>query len=329
MAGRDTDTWTPASQLKRVDADVTLLLLSQTGLIYESPSDDPFFAAHQTEDERHYTTDSYVSALGCAEQIEVCNPHKKLCTPLAGVGQVNDSLSEIGLSLFQKGVARRIIAASITAAIHLDPFVRGATALRAHETVSLWSQIPLPPDQWIVEVSSWFKSGLARMQQAIVEYATGPLFTEGMLRVGETDPIRRKMCSTQKFRSTEPSTSFSVLGMFIVLAIGFIITPIGYFPDSFIGSPWGRPFKRRLFPHRRQQWILNSTLQLQRIAFERAKMGTWTGQMEPVPVTRPGELLGELDSVGCSNRLLASSSWARSTDDGEETGEARETRDVT
>ena len=320
------DTWQPISELDRTDADITLLLLAQNQILYEAQSDDPFFAAHQQNGTSfYYLPDADVNVMGCTDQFELCNLSNNLCTPLTGILQAQGSIQELGLSPLQTQIANRIVVAAAEAIIGENPYHRGATALRAHDTVFRWSftniQIRLPPNQWTIEMKSLFESGLAHMQQQIVQYATGPPSITGKYIDKPYDPIRKGMCYSQKFRSIERSASFSVLGMSIILAVGIIIIPISYFLDIFVGSAWYRPLKHGRRRHR--QWILSSTLQLQRIAFERVGMGTWSGKMDPIPVTQPGEQLADLDGVYWSRRLLASSANLMSTvhEEGEEEGE--------
>lgn len=282
-------------------------------MTYDEPTHDPFFAAHRREegaDEPDFKPDFPVNVMGCVDQTQLCNPSKKLCTPLAALQQVNQSLSTLELNQLQKGVADRIIAAAQRAVMNREPLYRGNNALLADQTVfrrnSAKIQTPLPSDQWINEMKALFESGLAGMQQRILSYATGPPNTRGQYKDNPDDPIRKKMCSIQKFRSTEPSTSLSVLGMMIILIWGIIIIPFSYVLDSYVGSALHRPLKRAHLRHR--QWILNSYLQLHRLAMDGANVGTWSRKMYSMPVTELGEQLVDLDSLAWARMLLPSSS---------------------
>ncbi len=287
---------------------MTLLLLAQNEIKYDEPTHDPFFAAHRRARES-FEPDSPVSVMGCIDQTQLCNPSKKLCTALAGVRQVNQSLSALELNQLQKGVADRIITAASKAVMYREPLYRGNNALLADQTVfrrnSVKMQTPLPSDQWINEMKALFESGLAGMQQRILGYATGPSNTRGQYKHNPDDPVGKKMCSIQKFRSTEPSTSFSVLGMMIILIWVIVIIPFSYVLDFYVGSALHRPLKRAHLRHR--QWILNSYLQLHRFTMDGANVGTWSRKMRSIPVTELGEQLVDLDSIGWAKMLLPSS----------------------
>ena len=49
---------------------------------------------------------------------------------------------------------------------------RGSGALLAQDTVHDLEQYPLPPNQWEHEATSWFESGLARIQMLVQSYAS-------------------------------------------------------------------------------------------------------------------------------------------------------------
>jgi hypothetical protein len=302
------DHWRPIPELDREDADVSLLLLAQNEQMSDGPTDDPFFASHRRGG-GDVLPDHTVNALGCADQMQLCNQHNRRCTPLAGGRQVNDSAALIGLSALQQGQAERLLSAAHKAVMWRDPLYRGAAALRAHETVfrrnARTLQVALPPDQWKVEAAALFAGGLAGVQQRVVQFATGPPHVRGQYAHRPDDPVRRRMCRSQKFRAAQPSASFSVLGMVVIGAASACIIAASCLLEVLVSSAWHRPLQRG--QRRRRLWLLNSTLQLQRLAYEAANMGTWERKMGPVPVTRPGELLADLDSLKWSRRLLAPS----------------------
>ena len=57
----------------------------------------------------------------------------------------------------------------------------------------------------------------------------------------------------------------------------------------------GHFIQERLGGYRHRQWLLDGQLQLQRLAYENAGIGTWINAEKDVPVTVRGELLGMLD----------------------------------
>lgn len=96
---------------------------------------------------------------------------------------------------------------------------------------------------------------------------------------------------SQKIRS-DAFTSFSVLGLGILLGIGGLIIITSYTLEFFV--EWIQE-RANLSNYSRLEWTTNGTLQLQRLAHEELGFGTWTRTAEDCPVTKPGEQLAVLD----------------------------------
>ena len=142
----------------------------------------------------------------------------------------------------------------------------------------------------MIEVKSWFDTGLARLQSHMVEYAAGPQNTlEGSYVQKFNGLISQSMCRNQKVRSTGGTINFSVLGLALVLIVcsALILTNLAL--ETMVGFIQR---KCRTGAYRHLQWIVDEKLQLQRMAFEAAGMGTWSGGDAAVPVTRLGEKFG-------------------------------------
>ncbi len=106
----------------------------------------------------------------------------------------------------------------------------------------------------------------------------------------------RAMCKSQKVRHPIGYTNVSVLGIVIILVVGSVIIVISWVLDTVVGSIQKHLWKRS--DYKRVQWLLNSTLQLQRMAFESAGFGSpWLRCDETVPVTREKRDLGETFEV--------------------------------
>ena len=168
---------------------------------------------------------------------------------------------------------------------------RGANALRAFETVDDNTQIAiLPNNQWMTEVSNWFAVSMAKLQQRVVSYATGPAWIpDGVVLSGPINDMEKRMCRNQKVRTPSGTTSFSVLGVAIILLVGALLVITNLTLDIIIGF-WRKRFQKN--DYKRLQWILDDKLQLQRLAYEEAGQGQWSGGTDAVPVTRMGEAFG-------------------------------------
>ena len=290
--------WDPLPELNRTDADVVLIMVAANSVSYQAPLDDPFFPVIETNlgSGKYYMSANWINTMGCTEQHQFCNPLDGRCTDLMGTTLLIEGDDAIGLNPVQESIRKRIGFAALKSGIHYQLLSRGANALRAQETVSGADQTPLSPNQWTIEALSWFSVSLASLQKQTVEYATGPAATVlGLRQQVPPDEIGRAMCSSQKVRATDGSISFSVLGVSIILVFGTAIILTSLCVDSVVGWIQHRVLHRGV--HRRLQWILDETLQLQRLAFEEVGMGTWSGTTASVPVTRAGELLGGFDAT--------------------------------
>jgi hypothetical protein len=98
-------------------------------------------------------------------------------------------------------------------------------------------------------------------------------------------PNRQKILSTDYL-------SFSVFGLGFVFVTGGLIAVVSYMLDPILGC-----LRRRYNVRTYQQleWCTNSTMQLQRLAYEEAGSGTWSKATSNFPVTLKDEELALLD----------------------------------
>jgi hypothetical protein len=301
--------WVPVDELARTEADVTLMFLAPNSIKYFEANDDPFFGANVRrnagsvagDDVIYYVSDNNVNVLGCTDQYQYCHPEDpKKCTKLTDYANAWVSIydDKLGLNDIQQMVASRIALISRGFSIHHGIGGRGASALRAQDTVSEKQQLEIKRDQWQIEVNSWFDVGLAKLQRGMVEYATGPEFLpEGTYLqkpTGAEDLISKAMCGSQMVRIADGTTSFSVLGMSIILGVGGLIILIWLVCETVIGfvqkkMHWG--------DYRRVRWVMDDKLQVQRMAFEGHGMGEWTNLSGMVPVTKQNEVFAGLEHV--------------------------------
>jgi len=294
-AGFVGESWVPVPAINRSDADISLLFLAPNAIRFEEPCDDPVFGAHilvSNNATSYYTSDLWVSVLACAEQHRVCNPTNGVCTKPVGVDQLLPVAvaadSGLNFNLVQQGTIDRIAYAADFTSVYYATYTRMQSALRAQETVTQLDQAPLPANQWMIEVGSWFDDGLARLQQSVQEYATGPtniaagsyLWQPGK----DGNLIQEALCYSQRINDTQDTMSFSVLGIAIVFIIGGIILATSLIIDSAVG--WlQKKFHTGL--HARRSWMVDDKLQLQKMIFQELHMGNWsTTKEEKVPTTK-------------------------------------------
>ena len=326
-AGFAQNDWIPIPALNRTDADVALFFLAPNMILYEGPVTDPFFVAsipHNVSagngvNETYYSPNQGVYALACAEQHQFCNPANGKCTPLSGAFQVATNLT--GLDLNDAQVSTLFIMQPTLTFLNTYNSVisRGSNALRASETLDQGFQIPLPDNQWMTEVSTWFAVLMARLQQSIVRYAIGSSYVpEGLTLVGPAGRYQENICNNTKIQSQSGTTSFSVLGVSIILIVGSVLIFTSLVLSTVLGFIRR---KRHWKEYKSLQWTLNNKLQLQRLAYEEAGQGQWTGGTDSVPVTRSGDKLGMPKTVDGKHPRL-SKVWRQSGSCGDGTPEA-------
>ena len=310
--------WIPIPELNRTDADVAIFVLAQNSIYYDSPVSDAFFSANIVllspevgtgVNLTYYKTDKYISALGCVDQHQFCNPINKKCTPLTGSNIARGFFPELAFNARQSATAWRILLQTMFINMYFSAHGRGSNALRASETLSDLEQVGLPNYQWQVEVDSWMAVGMAKLQQLIVQYATGPPSVAGNSFVLQPqDSDWQAMCDAQKVRSADGTTSFSVLGVAIILILGAFLILTNLVLDICVGFiqhklDWG--------DHKRLQWAIDEKLQLQRLAYEEAGQGVWSGGASAVPVMRMQDRIGIPKNVDRSHPKLSLANHGR------------------
>jgi hypothetical protein len=204
---------------------------------------------------------------------------------LSGYYPVYNAIDTIGYNDRQLATAYRLLNSLSYGQIFHSIFGRGSSALRANELVYELLQSPLPPTQWVIEVSNWFAVSLSRLQHAIVEFASGPtsLPSEASV-ITPTAPGWPIMCKSQKVKDSGTHQNFSILALGLIFGIGVMIIILSWTLEPCINS---RRRKRNPGSHRRIQWILDSKLLLLRMVYQYIGVGEWEGKARDVPTTIP------------------------------------------
>ena len=230
--------------------------------------------------------------MGCIDQHQFCNPSNGECTPLTAYSLVSTASYKIGLSAVQQYTANRLSDSLMFVNVYQSVNGRGSSALLAADGVYQLTQGPLPDNQWMIEVNNWFAVGMAKLQQLVVQYAAGPsVLLEGAYLQRPTDAIGEAMCFSQKVRSPAGTISFSIVGVVIILVVGFILIVMNLCLSTFVGLLQNK-FDMLGGDYKRLRWVLDDKLQLQRMAYEEVGMGVWKGGASAVPVTRMGDRFG-------------------------------------
>ena len=270
------------------------MFVASNAVVYNEPVYDPLFRATRKEESPteflpyFYFSDVYVRALACADQFQYCNPSNKACTPLAGAYTASDKTQweRLGINSIQRSTFDTLVYALQMQHTYFNVNGQGGATLRVSDTVrvtDMRQDEKLPANQWMIELEDWFAASLARLQQSVLSYATGPSqLYEGMyVRRGN-----QELCGRQKFCRSSGYISFSVLGVSVILILGSFLVVLSLFIDTLVGSAM---VKLGWKEHKRIHWAFDGDLQLLRFAFEGVDQGSWTGDMDAVPVTRNGD----------------------------------------
>lgn len=223
--------------------------------------------ADSTENITLYKDDSLPHVLGCADQFQLCTQAHTKCTPLTGSEVLPDAVTALQLNDVQKDIASLLCTMTELQPTHFTVNARGRNALRVSDTMldSDGIQVGLPKNQWMIEIAYWFDISMARLQQQIVTFATGP---PNIDKDQKFVPGARNACGRQKIHNTAGFTSFSVLGISIIFIIGGLLILISLVLDQVIG------YFRKNFnwkDYKRLQWISDEQLELQQLAYPTRK----------------------------------------------------------
>lgn len=284
----------PIKQINNSMADLSLLFLASNSIRFNAPNNDPLFSANLMNNGTgvpFWTSDQWVTVLGCAESYRVCNPVNGVCSPRQGSWQLEQSFLNnkdgLNFNLRQNATAFRIVLSVAYSSVYHATNSRGGNALRASEMVSDLEQAALPNNQWEVEIGAWVDTGLARLQALIEGYVTNPSnIVPGSKLVPFTPAVRANtyydMCFDQLVNDSSNSMSFSVVGLAILFILGGIIILLSLILDTLAGY-----IQQKLGHglHARMEWLVNDKLQMQRMLHSQLKLGQWHDVVEKVPIT--------------------------------------------
>lgn len=294
-------------EINTTDSDLVLVFM-ESSATYTRPVTDLYFDAEKKIEsvsgigDHVYLQNWAVSVMGCTEQHQFCNPAISTsdgCSPMTGVTEVGRISRDIQFNAKQSQVYDRIwsVVDSYGLWDHISELGSGALLARDYllSGNSLLSA-PLPSDQWVQEVTGWHRAILTMVQRLIVDFARGPserAYNSPKYLMAPS-PEAEWMCKSQKVRGTE-FYNFTIAGLVLILVPGSLVVLANQIIPSIVG-PLQRLIGKGKF--RRQEWLLTDKLQLQRMAYEYAGIGSWKGKDNAVPVTANYETFGlPCDSV--------------------------------
>ncbi|KAF6821901.1 hypothetical protein CPLU01_12349 [Colletotrichum plurivorum] len=294
--------WHPSEALSLEGRDVMLLLIAPNSVFHLKPNDDPVFGTRAPNGNGSapnvYLPDRPVSPIACAGGHRMCNPNNGRCTPFRGAVEIFQKAwySPLDLSPAQKAVGERLEFASTGTTFYDLVWTRAQSFLNAQELVSGMKQLPLPSDQWELEMNLLFSVAMAKLQHRINEYVTGPpvpvrrgLFVDRPWEVVHDAAKGRDyglLCRSQRSRQSQGTINFSVLGLSVLLGLGALVIALSFLLEPLIG--W---LQRRTGygAAKAKRWERDENLQVMRMLLELKEAGEWKGTTESFPVAESHE----------------------------------------
>jgi hypothetical protein len=258
------------------------------------------FSAHHlglvSTNESFYNPDNFVTVMGCLEQHEFCHPAGEHvdgdpdCSGLSGSDVAYNNLDDLQLTDGQYDAGHRV--ANIIPPSSLQYILSSRPMGFANAASTLLGTVQtvnLPNNQWMIEIDEWLATSFAYIQGAVVQYALGQENLDAALLTLPSTPYEESMCKNQIVKSTSGYTSFSFLGVMIVLLLGSAIVVIGTFVEN-IAALIQTVFGGRNYHN--TAWNLDNVFQTQRKAFEGFSQGTWeSADGVEIPCTARNEKL--------------------------------------
>ncbi|KAI4254367.1 MAG: hypothetical protein L6R42_007221, partial [Xanthoria sp. 1 TBL-2021] len=202
------------------------MFLAPNSVKYQSPVLDPLYRATIPLDSTGfdgknftiYLQDFWVSVLACADRFQFRNPANGISTSLTSFSAIGEETYSLRLTKLQLATVLSLHNTIGSSIAYQTVHSRGANSLRASDIVSGTDFLSpgLPDDQWQIEATELFSVSMAKLQQQIIAYATGPTYIHEGMRLTQGD---KDLCQRQKIRGVSGYLSFSVLGVSLILIL--------------------------------------------------------------------------------------------------------------
>jgi hypothetical protein len=293
----DQSAFFPIAEFNVTDGDLKILFLQSNGIITKAACDDPWFSAHQAfidpiqNNRTMYKADHLAVPMGCVEKYQFCNPHQNgACTLLTSIlPAIGSAKRTLNLSPLQSATVDLFFNAIYM--LNTDIFVPSyhTPNLLAEQSAMKPYQMPLPSNQWVLELQDMHNTVLAMLQRDVVDYARGPGSKESQQFI-ETPQLgpKKQLCSMIRARADGRFANISTYGLAITLALGTLIILTNLFIVSIISYIDSH---RNVHSAKIQAWLADGLHQQQRRLFEAHREGIWEGDAVSVPVTVHGDMI--------------------------------------
>ncbi|KAH7360930.1 hypothetical protein BKA65DRAFT_534129 [Rhexocercosporidium sp. MPI-PUGE-AT-0058] len=239
--------------------------------------------------------DKPLNVLGCAEQLQFCNPNRPLdsekrCTPLLDFGSLGHDFDNYTAEILDTDHQVQEVNIIMISALNAElrntiPYFHAP--LLASDSTSSFMSSNLPPNQWELEVTNWFATGMNIIQRYVAERATGPpgVYAQYTANSAANDTELQWFCNNYIMRD-KAYQSFSILSLSLIAGFGGLAIIASLWLETVVG--WIQTKLNRGTFHK-MCWKLDSALQLQRMAYEEAGMGNWVRCADEIPLTEHGD----------------------------------------
>ncbi|KAI1737567.1 hypothetical protein F4680DRAFT_460375 [Xylaria scruposa] len=258
----DYSNWAPIREMNNTQGDGTITFISSNHVLFTEPCNDPIFSAHVREcfpmvyfSERLLFR--YTGLLILDVKYQICSAASNTCSVVGGLRdvllEVTDKMSLTPIQLSTANVTANVL------------YKFGSIPQVTNGNVVDEIQLPLPSNQWQIEVSFWHATIMSMIQYGLQEYMTGPN-DEDLQKYVETPttPEARALCKRQRVRVSQGFANVSSLGLFFTISLGAVIFILASSLDNIMGFIT-RFSKGDGKKHR--AWIRDDVLHLQRLAY--------------------------------------------------------------
>lgn len=295
--------WIPAPEIRRTDADVTIIFIAPNSMRYRRRVIDPVFKATYPSPgpsltnvyNYTYGADNATSVVACTEQYQICTSSGS-CTPYTSLLPLQTNVTQLDLNAAQSVTATRLLYAISNANLYSSINGLGPEALRLYSGAYNLISPGVPQNQWQLEVEGWVQTNLAKWQALMVEYAhnTADLGTFGHLDGpnNDDDAFRtewQRQCRQQMIANLAGYQNISVLGLVVIYGLGGLIILVSLFLKNIVfqfdgswttGQAAAKTSKSR---ERRIAWNIDGKYQSQRIALTTAGFTHLEGGSGDIP----------------------------------------------
>ena len=234
--------WQPLPELRPPEgSSITIMIIKSQRVYYPTPNDDPIFPAHNKtyldgfQEPYYLNLLEHATILACVDTTSLCDPRGEICEPFPSEripgGLPKGRAVLAGLEL--------LLSALWNSNTYYSLLSRTDQALNATASLAVLASLPLPRDQWKVEVRHRFEESLARIQMDARDAARGTMAKySGFVNISPNNI----MCGAYIFRAdgwSNVDRTASIIVLVVCLALLLLGIPGDEHDLMVEGLIWG------------------------------------------------------------------------------------------